>query len=95
MNNSNRPNELTRQDWFWIVFVAIVASIATFGGFVIFLPAYIAALLVGYLAVKQFPLVFDRSKRTIFVLKVLAVVFSAFALLFIVELWLLPSVYKG
>jgi hypothetical protein len=92
MNNANRSDRLTAQDWFWIVFVAIVASVATFGGFIIFLPAYIAAVLVGYLVVRRFPSIFDRAKRTIFVLKVLAVVLPTFALLFFVELLLLSLI---
>ena len=89
MNIPNRSYRLTAQDWFWIVFVAIVALFATFGGFLIFLPAYIAALLVGYLVVRKFPSVFDSTRRTNFVLKVLAVVLSTFALFFFVEFGLL------
>jgi hypothetical protein len=93
MNNANRSDRLTAQDWFWIVFVAVIASIATFGSFIIFLPAYIASVFVGYMVAKRSPSVFDRTMRTIFVLKVLAVVLPTFALFFFVELWLMSLIY--
>ena len=95
--NSVPPNpnrKLTGQDWFWIIFTAVIGSIATFGGFVVFLPAYVIALLIGYGATRQFPKFFDRSRRTLFVLKVLGVVLPVFAVLCLIQLALIPSVYK-
>jgi len=82
---------VTGQDWLWVIIVAVIATVATFGGFLIFLPAYVLSLLIGYIAVRQFRKFFDRSKRSIFVLKVLAVVLPAFAVLSLIELALLPS----
>jgi multisubunit Na+/H+ antiporter MnhF subunit len=90
--NPNR--KLSGQDWFWIAFIAIIGALGTFGGFVVFLPAYVIALLIGYVATRQFPKFFDRTKRTLFVLKVLAIVIPVFALLCLLELALIPSVYK-
>jgi len=94
MNAAKKNSKLTGQDWFWIVFVAIVAAIATFGGFVLFLPAYVLALLCGYFATLKFNVFFDRERRSVFVLKVLAVVLPVFVFLCWVEMLLLPSVYK-
>lgn len=89
MSIENSGQRLTGQDWFWIVFIAIVGTVATFGGFVLFLPAYVLALLVGYIATKRFPKYFNRRKRAIFVLKVLGVVVPVFALLLFMELALM------
>ena len=86
--------ELTGQDWFWILFVALVASIATFGGFLLFLPAYVLALAIGYWTSVRWRAVFDRRRRALFVLKVLGVVLPTYALFVAIELWLLPSVYR-
>jgi hypothetical protein len=86
--------ELTGQDWFWIFFVAFVASVATFGGFVLFLPAYILSLAIGYLATVVWRRFFNREHRTTFVLKVLGVVLPTFLILVATEIWLLPSIYK-
>jgi hypothetical protein len=94
MNTVNKNAKLTGQDWFWIIFVAIVASIATFGGFILFLPAYVLALLCGYFATRKFTAFFDRKRRSMFVLKVLAVALPVFVILCWVEILLMPSVYK-
>ncbi len=86
--------ELTTQDWFWILFIAVVASIATFGGFLLFLPAYILALAIGYWASIKWRNLFDRARRVTFVLKILGVVLPVFAFFVAIELWLLPTVYQ-
>jgi len=81
MNTVNKNAKLTGQDWFWIIVVAIVSAIATFGGFILFFPAYVLALLCGYFATRKFDIFFDRERRSIFVLKVFAVVLPVFAIL--------------
>ena len=94
MNTVNRNAKLTGQDWFWIIFVAIVSAIATFGGFILFTPAYVLSLFCGCLVTRKFDTFFDRQQRGIFVLKVLAVVLPVFAILCWVEILLMPSVFK-
>ena len=84
-------DHLTGQDWLWIILIAIVASVATFGGFVLFLPAYVLALATGYAASRKFPRFFHRANRALFVLKILSVVVPVFVALAAVELWWLPS----
>lgn len=94
MNTVNKNVKLTGRDWFWIIFVAIVAAIATFGGFILFFPAYVLALLCGYIATRKCNVFFDREQKSIFILKVLAVVLPLFALFCWIEILLMPSVYK-
>jgi hypothetical protein len=86
---------LTRQDWFWLVFVALIGTIATFGGFIIFIPSYVLALVVAYLLTKKFPMIFNRNQYSFFVLKVLAVALPIFTALCLFEIWLMPSVFNS
>jgi predicted PurR-regulated permease PerM len=94
MNEINHNIKLTRQDWFWIAFVAILSTIVTFGGFIIFSPAYVLALFCGYLVTCKFNNFFDRKHRSLFVIKVLIIVLPIFIILCWLEILMMPSVYE-
>lgn len=89
MGGKRGREPLTGQDWLWIVLLGVIASVATVGSFLYFLPAYALALSLGYWATQIFHDFFAREPRWQFVLKVLAVVLPLFGALFASELWLM------
>lgn len=90
-----RAEPLTAQDWLWILLIAVIATIATAGSFLYFLPAYVISLFSGYVATQIFRSKFSRQPRWKFVCKVLAVVLPIFAILFAIELWLMGVSVRG
>jgi len=65
------------------------------GAFIYFIPSYAISHYLAYLLTRRFSSFFDRSKRVLFVLKVLLVTAPLFVVLFAAEVWLIGVYVKS
>lgn len=85
---------LNRKEWSWVIFIPLLAIVATMGAFIIYLPAYIATMCITYITAGRLPKLFNKSYYSLYIIKVIAISLLLFLILIFIQNYFMGSYFK-